>query len=42
MERNKQAVLAAILAPGSPPGSGGDADAICAQAGIDHVASKLK
>ena len=28
--------------PGSPPGSGGDADAACAQAGIDHVASKLK
>lgn len=29
-------------APGSPAGSGGDADAVCAQAGIDHVASKLK
>src|SRR5437773_5328384 len=28
--------------PGSPPGSGGDADAACAQAGIDHVGSKLK
>jgi len=28
--------------PGSPAGSGGDADAACAQARIDHVASKLK
>src|SRR5438132_13988090 len=29
-------------APGPPAGSGGDADAACAQAGIDHVASNLK
>ncbi len=39
MKRSRQAVLAAS---GSPAGSGGDADAACAQAGIDHVASKLK
>jgi hypothetical protein len=29
--------------PGYPlRGGGGDADAACAQAGVDHVASKLK
>jgi len=28
--------------PGSAPGSGGDADAACAQAGLDHIAPKLK
>jgi len=28
--------------PGSPAGSGGDADAACAQAGIDHVAREAE